>query len=67
MCAVKINGKELDLTTLVVEESLPLKAGGVIKVSINHFQMGKGTVVTVATPLVTVNAKLVRTNPFTAS
>ncbi len=51
------------MATPVVEESVPLKAGGIIKVSVNHFQKGEGTVVTVATPLVTVNAKLVRNNP----
>lgn len=55
-----MDGRDLDLAVPKVEESVPLKSGGTVDVSVSHFQKGDGTVVTIASPLVTVSAKMVR-------
>lgn len=54
-----VNGRDLDLAAPKVEESLPLKAGGAVSVSVSHYQKGEGTVVTISSPLVAVSGKLV--------
>lgn len=56
---VTVNGKDLDLTDVKAGESIALKDGGILQIAIDRFQKGEGTVVTISSPSVTVNVKLV--------